>query len=436
MIRSMRGLLGKLDCILDFLTMPTLDCLCPPSLLTCSGTFNRWISFTKRSDNALVCYTKPLDSLKNWNGHFFWVDDFACPASFPWHTAQNMTRDPAPLETDFNAQDYATPISHPSMFRKFPEAFLCLHLFCADMDIFAFIHTPDPTKVKIVEREHNEGKPLLLETTVGRTVPLLPVAPDRAECELEASVSRLFDEGGSGNQTEQGDSASGGKGVDIQSVSEPADTVVEDVAPLQPRRKKKRKIVAVDASESLHLPKRLKEDHGTPSETFVSGKSMFVVQRLLVGAVLNAEVRVAAIHTLPFVTASVSTTPKREGGDHTDSVVGFNLRTIGAPQRFVISSDSSHHSGVNVVEAEVDSLVRSFVPIMTTATTVTPTVNPTSVSKEKPVEPSPLFAGSSSASGTDPTMGGFSNLTSSDFLVGGICTVIDPNTNLQKVYVP
>ncbi|GKG39463.1 hypothetical protein Tco_0463608, partial [Tanacetum coccineum] len=50
----------------------------------------------------------------------------------------------------------------------------------------------------------------------GCTVPLLPVAPDRAESELEASVGRLFDERGSGNQIEQGDSAGGGQGANIQ----------------------------------------------------------------------------------------------------------------------------------------------------------------------------------------------------------------------------
>ncbi|GKG18590.1 hypothetical protein Tco_0372888, partial [Tanacetum coccineum] len=38
------------------------------------------------------------------------------------------------------------------------------------MDIFAFIHTPDPTKVKVVEQERNEDEPRLLDTTVGRTV--------------------------------------------------------------------------------------------------------------------------------------------------------------------------------------------------------------------------------------------------------------------------
>ncbi|GKB52423.1 hypothetical protein Tco_0903176 [Tanacetum coccineum] len=241
MIRCTRGPLGKLGYTLV------------------NSKKSGWISFSKRSDNAPVCYTKPLDSLKNWNNHFFWVDDFACPTSFSWHTAKHVIRDPAPVAADFNHQDYATLVAHPSQFWKFPEAFLCLvglnrhytldeetypwflhkdeesgclplyvlcilqlvvlfltiRLLCAKMDIFTFIQTPDPTKVKIVERERNEGEPLLLETTIGRTVPLLPVAPDRAKSKLKASVERIFDEGGSGDQTEQGDSTGGVKDADI-----------------------------------------------------------------------------------------------------------------------------------------------------------------------------------------------------------------------------
>ncbi|GJU84280.1 hypothetical protein Tco_1291826 [Tanacetum coccineum] len=185
------------------LTQKSLDAFCTKYHIPDEQTF----------DYAATCYTKPLDSLKNWNDHFFWVDDFACPASFPWHTAKNVTRDPAPVAADFNAQDYATLVAHPS-----PE----------DMDIFSFIHTPDPTKVKVVEQERKEDEPLLLQTTVGRTVPLLLVAPDHAESELEASVDKLFDEGGSGDQTEQGGSASSGRGVDIQLVSDAKDTVAED----------------------------------------------------------------------------------------------------------------------------------------------------------------------------------------------------------------
>nr|GEY65405.1 E3 ubiquitin-protein ligase UPL1-like [Tanacetum cinerariifolium] len=119
-------------------------------------------------------------------------------------------------------------------------------------------------------------------------------------------------------------------------------------------------------------------DHGTPSGTSVGGKTRSALQRLLAGAVLNAEVGVVTIPTLPFVTASVSTTLEREGGDHTDSVADLNLHTIGAPRR-------------------------SSVSIMTTVTTITSTVDPTLVDKEKLVEPSPFGVGSSSAGGTDLT---------------------------------
>ncbi|GJT55744.1 hypothetical protein Tco_0990798 [Tanacetum coccineum] len=382
------------------------------------------------------------------------VDDFACPALFLWHTAKNMTRDPAPTAADFNAHDYATLVAHPSPFRKFPEEFLCLvGLSChytldeetyprfldkdgEDMDIFAFIHTPDPTKVKVVERERIEDEPRLLETTAGRTVPLLLVAPDRAESELEASVDKLFDEGGNGNQAGQGYSAGVGEGANIQPVTETTDIVPKDVAPLQPRRQRKRKTVVVGAGEASHPPKKLKEDHGTQSGASVRGKSRSAVHQLLARAVLNVEVRGEPIPTLPFVTSSVSATPRREGRDYTNSVTGPNLCTIGASQRFVISSDSSHHFGTNIAKAEVNSLIRSFVPVMTTVTIVTSTVDTAAATKEKPVEASLFGAASSSVGGADPTPGGFSDQTGSDFLVGGIRTIIDPDTDLQKVYVP
>nr|GEW97548.1 hypothetical protein [Tanacetum cinerariifolium] len=54
------------------------------------------------------------------------VDDFACPASFLWHTAKHVIRDPSPVMDDFNAPDFATLVVHPSPFWKFPKAFMCL----------------------------------------------------------------------------------------------------------------------------------------------------------------------------------------------------------------------------------------------------------------------------------------------------------------------
>nr|GEV28490.1 transposase (putative), gypsy type [Tanacetum cinerariifolium] len=308
--------------------------------------------------NTLRVYEMDLDHY--WVGP---IDSFACPILFPWHTAKNVTRDPAPVSTNFSAHDYATLVVHPSSFRKFPEEFLCLvglslhytldektyprflHKNGEDMDLFAFIHAPDPTKVKIVEREQVGDESLLLQTTVSRIVPLLLVAPNRANNELETSIDRMFDEGGSGSQV--------------------------------PRHQRKRKTAVAEAGGSSHAPKKLKEDYRTTSGPPMAGKSRSAIQRLLVGAVLNVEVRGDPIHTFPIVTSSVSAMPGHE--------------------------DSSHHSGANVAEAEVDYLVKSSVPVMTVVTTTTPTADVVIV-KEK--------------------------------IVGSVRTVIDPDTDLQKVDVP
>nr|GEU81621.1 hypothetical protein [Tanacetum cinerariifolium]GEU81914.1 hypothetical protein [Tanacetum cinerariifolium] len=189
--------------------------------------------------------------------------------------------------------------------------------------------------------------------------------------ELEASGEKLFNEGGSGNKMEQGYSTRG---------------------------------------EVSHPAKKLREDCGTPSGAFVGG---------------SPDLRSKAY---------VSTAPEREDGDHTDFVADPNLHTIGASRRFVISSDSSYHSRTNVGEAEVDSLTRSSVLIMKIVTTTTSTINPTWVTKEKFVKPSPFGAGSSSAGRINPIMGVFLDLFGSDFLVGAIRTIINPDTDLRKVY--
>ncbi|GJV06999.1 hypothetical protein Tco_1344655 [Tanacetum coccineum] len=265
------------------------------------------------------------------------------------------------------------------------------------------VHDCEPM-VRIDERQCGEDEPQLLDTTVGRVVPLLPITPARADNELEANVDRLFDEGGSGTHVDQGDSAGGvgEQGADIQLVTETADIVAEDVIPLQPGCHKKRKTIVVDA--------------------------------VLDGAVQNTEVRGEPVPTLPFVTSFVSATLEHEGEDHTDFVA--NLQTFGPPPRFIISSDSSHHSGTNFLEAEVDSVVRSSAPVITTITTVTTTVDAATAIKEAYTRPSLFGAGSSPASGTDPTPGGFLDVSGSDFLIGDIRTVVDPDFDLQKVYVP
>nr|GEX95878.1 putative transposase (putative), gypsy type [Tanacetum cinerariifolium] len=245
------------------------------------------MSFSKRPGSDVVCYTKPLDSLKNWSDRFFWVDAFACFASFPWNTSKGMPKDPFPKSSEFNAEYFATLVALPAPFHKYQESFLCLvgisryytldedvyPEFLGDndegMDLLAFIRTANPTKVKVAERQRAENEPRLLESTVGRVVPLLPIAPARASSELEASVDKLFDEGASGD----------GQDADVRPVAMTTDTIVEDVAPLQPRRQRKRKTT------------KLREDYGALGGASTAGKSMYAVQSLFTGAVLDAEAR-------------------------------------------------------------------------------------------------------------------------------------------------
>ncbi|GKE54917.1 hypothetical protein Tco_1490073, partial [Tanacetum coccineum] len=237
----------------------------------------------------------------------------------------------------------------------------------------------DPTKVKVGEREHAEGEAKLLDSTIGRVVLLLPVAPTRADSELEASVDRLFDEGGS---VDQGDSAVGG-GQETETELATGVRIVadENVAAEKPKRPCKKRQAVTDASGSSHPPKKLRGDHGTSSGAAIGGKSPSVLKELLASSMLNVEAGVQAVATLPFVTSSVSVTPKHESDVHTDSIDELNLRTIGASKRFVISSDSSHHSSINAFGAEVDFVIRSAVvpPVMTEAVITSYAVNAPSV---------------------------------------------------------
>ncbi|GKF60501.1 hypothetical protein Tco_0177287, partial [Tanacetum coccineum] len=148
------------------------------------------MSFSKRSDTALVCYTKPLDSLKHWYDSFFWVN--ASYFSFPilWHTNKMVTMDPSPTTDEFSLEAYDFLAAHQAPFQKFTESLLCLVGICRyydldndvyptflidageEMDLFAFIRHADPTKVRISERQIMEGQVPLLKSTWGRVIPL------------------------------------------------------------------------------------------------------------------------------------------------------------------------------------------------------------------------------------------------------------------------
>ncbi|GJV18399.1 hypothetical protein Tco_1367419 [Tanacetum coccineum] len=170
------------------------------------------------------------------------------------------------------------------------------------------------------------------------------------------------------------------------------------------------------------------------------GKSPGVLNKLLQDSRLSVEQGVTALPTLPFITSSVTASPLEEGGDHTDSVTGPSLRSVAASARFVVLSDSSHHSATNSAGPEGDSFVRSVVPVMTEATTVTTIATtvaiPADVGKDKSVPHPSVFGSSSSSEKTDRTLSLFTGRSGSGFAAGSIRAEEVTDAGLEEIYVP
>nr|GEW87372.1 hypothetical protein [Tanacetum cinerariifolium] len=141
-------------------------------------------------------------------------------------------------------------------------------------------------------------------------------------------------------------------------------------------------------------------------------KSLAAIQELFEQSTLNVDVGVMTAATVPFVTSSVTPTLEHKDGETTDSVFVANLWTQRLSERFVISSDSSHNSSANVVDDEVTSIVRSFMPpptLMTAAVATTAISDATfTLVPEVSAEPVPrsIFRDSDSPSTTKANVAG------------------------------
>ncbi|GJT94129.1 gypsy type transposase [Tanacetum coccineum] len=366
-----------------------------------------WLSFIKRSDAAPVCYIKPLDSVKNWNDHFFWVDSTVFPLSVSLKS-KILSKDPPPKPSQYKSKAREFLWTHTAPFRKFPEPFLCwvgisryytldensyptfwdgdeggyilsLRLrFCfiviipntfvvilAEMDLFTFIRHSDPTKVWVGERNLADRELKLMKMTEGRTVALDPPATVVSGGSSD-NIDRLFDEGNYAGQ----DHSAERDDIQEEAIAKDASGVVVE----KPQKKQKRKVIG-DASGSVLPPKRLRDDHQSlPPRT--GGKSLTA----LCGIVSDGSI-IPSDATRPAVTASVTPTPDVKT---VDSVSGQNLRTRPPHVRYVVSSDSSLYSDSY---SEAASLVRSVTdaPVVTIAVTTTIDANIAAGSKAKDV---------------------------------------------------
>nr|GEY15776.1 hypothetical protein [Tanacetum cinerariifolium] len=83
------------------------------------------MSFSKRpGKNSPQCYTNPLDSLKNWNNRFFWVDERVFLTVVDWRT--NAPKDGMPAEGTYSVEAVRALDTHRTPIQKQPEMLLCI----------------------------------------------------------------------------------------------------------------------------------------------------------------------------------------------------------------------------------------------------------------------------------------------------------------------
>ncbi|GJZ81633.1 hypothetical protein Tco_0646627 [Tanacetum coccineum] len=317
------------------------------------------------------------------------VDSKAFPLSISLKS-KILSKDPPPKLSRYEMEACEFLRTHTASFRKFPEPFLCwvgisryytldensyptfwdgdeggyifaLRLkFCfvviisntfltfAKMDLFAFIRHSDPTKVRVGERNLVDRELKLLKMTEGHTV-ALDSSATVASGGSSDSIDRLFNERDNAGQEHS---------------AEKDDNVHDEV-------------IAKDALE-VSLP---------PS---IGGKSLSA----LCGMVPEGSV-IPSDATEPLVTASA--TPMPDVGP-VDSMFGLNFQTRPLHVRYVVSSDSSHHSGSYT---EAASLVRSTAdaPVVTVAITTTVNANIATGSKAKDVPKDFEHIGDSASAG-------------------------------------
>ncbi|GKA94728.1 hypothetical protein Tco_0816766 [Tanacetum coccineum] len=138
------------------------------------------MSFSKRPrKNTSQCYMKPLDSLKNWNNRFFWVDERVFTTAVVWWTS--APKDSMPLEGMYSMEDVAILNTRWTPIKKQPETLVCL---IAKMDLFNLISAPNLAVIKTGTRPRTTHEVPLLTVIVSRNIDMdEPVATSESSGE-------------------------------------------------------------------------------------------------------------------------------------------------------------------------------------------------------------------------------------------------------------
>nr|GEW77855.1 hypothetical protein [Tanacetum cinerariifolium] len=205
-----------------------------------------WMSFSKRPEkNTPQCYTKPLDSLKNWNNRFFWVDERTFRTVADWCTS--APKDEMPARATYSAE--------ATMY--IPHSFMTMTGI--DMDLFKLIRAPNPTKMKTGTRPHAAHEVSLLTVTMIRVIEMKDLATTIDSSGVPSPIERSPLDFANENPLQQ---STGGNGTEDQGQGT-----------VDPESAARGAMMGVDTNA---LPKVLRREHveSRPTESTIGGKSL------------------------------------------------------------------------------------------------------------------------------------------------------------------
>nr|GEU82747.1 transposase (putative), gypsy type [Tanacetum cinerariifolium] len=257
-----------------------------------------WMSFSKRlGKNIPQCYTKPLDSLKNWNNRFFWVDERVFPTVMDWRT--NAPKDGMPAASTYSVEAVRALDTYRTPIQKQPEMLLCLvgisrryylgdevyltflHENDRDMDLFSLIRAPNPTKVKVGSRPRAPHEVPLLTLTANLVIEMDDPATATDSSGMPPTIERspldFSLEAGASDQGTAALEVSPSGDVSAATAPEPSQVRVATADPPAATESRKR---GPDGTDANAPPKSLRRDHADPRPSGRShgGKSLAAIQ--------------------------------------------------------------------------------------------------------------------------------------------------------------
>nr|GEU68137.1 hypothetical protein [Tanacetum cinerariifolium] len=331
-----------------------------------------WMSFSKRSwKNTPQCYTKPLDSLKNWNNCFFWVDEHVFPIVVDWRT--NAPKDGIPTEGTYSIEAVRALDTHRTPIRKQPKMLLCVvrisrRYYLGDEVYPTFLHDDDRGRNRSIQfdscpksYEGEDWKPPtrphevpLLTLTVARVIEMNDLAATTDSSGVPSTIERSpLDFAHEARASDQGTTAPEmPPSEDVPATAAPGAGQAEEAAATEPpaareSRKRGRDETDVNAPPP---PKSLRRDHADPRPLGSShkGKSLVAIHLCLASNVFVPEDAPAGVSDpdpLSFTDA-----PSRHPVDVAQSSQG--IATAGDPESENASSPAEVRSPGSVYRPE------------------------------------------------------------------------------------